>query len=156
MANFQASLKNVHKLTEEDRKTQGEHVEVQNPDSTDPNPESIEMRKQGQKEAKPFHCQFCQKSFARKSQKINHERIRMGEKPFQCQFCHKYFARNYTKICNERIHTDDKPFRCGFSVLFNLVRKKSTMERVRLFIEEFLSDLFIGSLKFEGKTFFVS
>ena len=134
---FKLHLKDVHKLTEEDKKTQGEHVEVQNPDSienimissvrsqnseylkrTNPfqynfkNPESIEMIKQGQKEAKPYHCKFCQKSFAWKSQKISHERIHTGEKPFQCQFCHKYFARNYTKICHERIHTGDRPFRC--------------------------------------------
>jgi len=60
-------------------------------------------------------CSTCQRSFARRTILVNHERTHTGEKPFSCTFmgCSKTFAQQGDKTRHEQAQHTEKTFRCG-------------------------------------------
>uniref|UniRef100_A0A0N5C1A8 Zinc finger protein rotund n=1 Tax=Strongyloides papillosus TaxID=174720 RepID=A0A0N5C1A8_STREA len=80
------------------------------------------------REAKPYKCQQCTKSFANNSYLSQHLRIHSGVKPFgPCKFCGKSFTQLSHLQQHLRTHTGEKPYRCkiegcgkAFSQLSNL------------------------------------
>ncbi|PSN55600.1 hypothetical protein C0J52_04048 [Blattella germanica] len=96
----------------------------------------------GKGEKKPFICNICNKSFARKAFLEGHTRTHTGERPYACEFCQSAFndrsnLRKHTRIhfkvppvtvdceiCNKtffnintlrkhaRLHAGDKPYIC--------------------------------------------
>lgn len=61
---------------------------------------------------KPWSCDICSKTFARKDKLNRHIKIHTGEKRFNCDLCD---YRTYEKshfIKHVRVHTDERPFSC--------------------------------------------
>ena len=61
---------------------------------------------------RPFLCTYCGKTFAKKHIRDIHERAHFEEKRFNCDFCNKKFSSNQKKKIHERIHTGDRPYQC--------------------------------------------
>uniref|UniRef100_A0A914WXU9 C2H2-type domain-containing protein n=1 Tax=Plectus sambesii TaxID=2011161 RepID=A0A914WXU9_9BILA len=80
------------------------------------------------REAKPYKCTHCVKSFANSSYLSQHMRIHLGIKPFgPCQYCGKKFTQLSHLQQHIRTHTGEKPYKCkypgcekAFSQLSNL------------------------------------
>jgi len=55
---------------------------------------------------KPYECDFCDKSFARKSDLESHRLLHEGKRPFKCSWigCGKAFARNSDMKAHEKRH----------------------------------------------------
>uniref|UniRef100_A0A8C6V8Y8 C2H2-type domain-containing protein n=1 Tax=Neogobius melanostomus TaxID=47308 RepID=A0A8C6V8Y8_9GOBI len=67
----------------------------------------------GETSGKPFSCSYCEKTFALKSNLVNHRRTHTGEKPFSCSFCEKTFAQKSHLDNHRRTHTGEKPHGCS-------------------------------------------
>ncbi|XP_070792518.1 zinc finger protein 665-like [Pituophis catenifer annectens] len=65
------------------------------------------------REAKPFRCPDCEKSFNTSSQLDRHHRVHTGERPFTCSECGKSFRQWQILMVHKRIHTGEKPFKCA-------------------------------------------
>ena len=61
---------------------------------------------------RPFGCDFCDKTFIKMANKVEHERTHTGEKPYGCSFCQKKFSNKRFAKDHERVHTEEKPFSC--------------------------------------------
>uniref|UniRef100_A0A5S6QC77 C2H2-type domain-containing protein n=1 Tax=Trichuris muris TaxID=70415 RepID=A0A5S6QC77_TRIMR len=80
------------------------------------------------REAKPYKCSHCPKSFANSSYLSQHMRIHLGIKPFgPCQYCGRKFTQLSHLQQHLRTHTGEKPYKCrypgcekAFSQLSNL------------------------------------
>ena len=59
-----------------------------------------------------FKCMTCSKCFATKQNLLRHDRIHTGEKPFKCSTCLKEFRSHSDHAEHVRIHTGEKPFIC--------------------------------------------
>ena len=57
---------------------------------------------------KPYHCNQCQKSFARAHILKQNLRTFSGEKPYYCNECKKYFTQNSNLKSHMRTHTGEK------------------------------------------------
>ncbi|MFH4980979.1 hypothetical protein AB6A40_007688 [Gnathostoma spinigerum] len=67
------------------------------------------------REAKPYKCTQCIKSFANSSYLSQHMRIHLGIKPFgPCQYCGKKFTQLSHLQQHIRTHTGEKPYKCKF------------------------------------------
>uniref|UniRef100_A0A915AR24 C2H2-type domain-containing protein n=1 Tax=Parascaris univalens TaxID=6257 RepID=A0A915AR24_PARUN len=67
------------------------------------------------REAKPYKCTHCIKSFANSSYLSQHMRIHLGIKPFgPCQYCGKKFTQLSHLQQHIRTHTGEKPYKCKF------------------------------------------
>ncbi|CAI4232787.1 unnamed protein product [Auanema sp. JU1783] len=68
------------------------------------------------REAKPYKCNQCIKSFANSSYLSQHMRIHLGIKPFgPCQYCGKKFTQLSHLQQHIRTHTGEKPYKCKFT-----------------------------------------
>ncbi|PAV91167.1 hypothetical protein WR25_13479 [Diploscapter pachys] len=68
------------------------------------------------REAKPYKCTQCIKSFANSSYLSQHMRIHLGIKPFgPCQFCGKKFTQLSHLQQHIRTHTGEKPYKCKYA-----------------------------------------
>ena len=79
------------------------------------------------REAKPYRCTECTKSFANSSYLSQHSRIHLGIRPYLCEICLKKFTQLSHLQQHQRTHTGDKPYKCrygnctkAFSQLSNL------------------------------------
>ncbi|CAJ0959889.1 unnamed protein product, partial [Mesorhabditis belari] len=94
---------------------------------TKPDLQTIHTQMQ-MREAKPYKCTQCIKSFANSSYLSQHMRIHLGIKPFgPCQYCGKKFTQLSHLQQHIRTHTGEKPYKCkyqgcekAFSQLSNL------------------------------------
>jgi len=79
------------------------------------------------REAKPYKCSQCTKTFANSSYLSQHTRIHLGVKPYRCEICQRKFTQLSHLQQHIRTHTGDKPYKCrhggcnkAFSQLSNL------------------------------------
>lgn len=79
------------------------------------------------REAKPYKCSQCTKTFANSSYLSQHTRIHLGIKPYRCEICQRKFTQLSHLQQHIRTHTGDKPYKCRhagcqkqFSQLSNL------------------------------------
>ena len=63
------------------------------------------------REAKPYKCKECPKSFANSSYLSQHARIHLNIKPYSCEVCQRRFTQLSHLQQHQRTHTGDKPYR---------------------------------------------
>lgn len=66
--------------------------------------------------AKPFLCGKCPRTFKTKTRLESHtrvEHIEPGERPYSCEICNKRFAGRSTVIYHRRAHTGERPHCCS-------------------------------------------
>ena len=75
---------------------------------------------------RPFVCDICTKSFARKSDFERHQEIHTGIKKFQCEECGKSFHRNSNLKRHKQTHLVKKEYKC--SVCKEMFTRKRYLE----------------------------
>jgi len=103
---------------------------------------------------KPFQCEYCSSSFARKGQLQNHVTLHTGEQRFCCKLCPKKFATNDRLKVHQRTHTGEKPFQCHlcsamFAAKFNLIAHVRGVHKELLYKCQFCSSGFEKKSKLE-------
>nr|XP_034963439.1 gastrula zinc finger protein XlCGF57.1-like isoform X2 [Zootoca vivipara]XP_034963442.1 gastrula zinc finger protein XlCGF57.1-like isoform X2 [Zootoca vivipara] len=87
------------------RATEGSRNLCQNTDSL----ESMEV----EREAKPYACVYCGRSFKESSSLIIHQRAHAGKRPYKCSDCGESFAERGDFRKHTVAHMDDKPYECS-------------------------------------------
>ena len=59
-----------------------------------------------------YPCPYCSKAFT-KTKLTEHMRVHTGEKPYHCRYCDLTFAQKGNLKRHEDLHPKDKPYRCG-------------------------------------------
>lgn len=55
-----------------------------------------------------FHCKFCEKSFKRKTELVEHESTHTGDSKFECSVCQKRFNCVANMYCHKkRVHSEE-------------------------------------------------
>uniref|UniRef100_A0A8D0H6T9 Zinc finger and BTB domain-containing protein 48 n=1 Tax=Sphenodon punctatus TaxID=8508 RepID=A0A8D0H6T9_SPHPU len=72
------------------------------------------FKHRGEKNERPFVCEFCHHAFTQKANLNMHLRTHTGEKPFQCHLCGKTFRTQASLDKHNRTHTGERPFSCEF------------------------------------------
>ena len=103
---------------------------------------------------KPFQCEYCSSSFARKGQLQNHVTLHTGEQRFRCKLCPKKFATNDRLKVHMRTHTGEKPFQCHlcsamFAAKFNLIAHVRGVHKELLYKCQFCSSGFEKKAKLD-------
>ncbi|XP_063234889.1 zinc finger protein 73-like isoform X2 [Bacillus rossius redtenbacheri] len=57
-------------------------------------------------------CEFCSKSFSSETDLIVHNRTHTGERSFKCELCGKSLSSNTCLILHNKLHTGERPFKC--------------------------------------------
>ncbi|XP_028132822.1 gastrula zinc finger protein XlCGF57.1 [Diabrotica virgifera virgifera] len=70
------------------------------------------MSSKDKEASRPWHCEFCSKSFHLKHHLIGHLKTHSGEKPYQCIVCLRPFADRSSMNRHTKTHTGIKPFLC--------------------------------------------
>ena len=81
-------------------------------------------------------CNYCGKTFLRKSEKEIHERVHTGVKPFSCSICEKKFARITDLKIHMIYHSDEKPIPCPFpGCVLRFKRKIDAKKHLRIHLK---------------------
>ncbi|KAG0725829.1 Zinc finger protein 208 [Chionoecetes opilio] len=74
-------------------------------------PEKLEEQEEKVVE-KPFKCDVCHKSFAKKQYLTKHKYRHREVKPHACDVCHKRFAQKFEVAVHKIKHTGERPYQC--------------------------------------------
>ena len=64
------------------------------------------------KDKSSFLCAICGKTFGRKNIRDQHEKTHLHDRRHECSFCGRKFMTRQQKMNHERVHTGEKPFQC--------------------------------------------
>lgn len=75
-------------------------------------PEKLEEQEE-EKVVKPFKCEVCNKSFAKKQYLTKHKYRHREVKPHACDVCNKRFAQKFEVAVHKIKHTGERPHQCN-------------------------------------------
>ncbi|KAK8382304.1 hypothetical protein O3P69_015324 [Scylla paramamosain] len=75
-------------------------------------PEKLEEQEE-EKVVKPFKCEVCSKSFAKKQYLTKHKYRHREVKPHACDVCNKRFAQKFEVAVHKIKHTGERPHQCN-------------------------------------------
>lgn len=104
-------------------------------DGSDSNLQTKRGRKRARTGSTPVShvCEYCQKSFGRKSDMTRHARIHTGERPFECPHtgCGKTFIQRSALHVHLRVHSGERPHTCEYPLCLRTFSDSSSLARHR-------------------------
>jgi stress-induced morphogen len=61
---------------------------------------------------RPYNCEYCTKSFAKRDKLNRHRKIHTGERSYKCEFCSRAFGRSDGLYRHRKVHTGEKSYQC--------------------------------------------
>ena len=65
-----------------------------------------------QRSERPYNCEYCTKSFAKRDKLNRHRKIHTGERSYKCEFCSRAFGRSDGLYRHRKVHTGEKSYQC--------------------------------------------